>query len=261
MSPLPGHEDFGAHRAANRRVQSDLARPHASLFGRGPGEHRRGRDLRCTDSDPIQARFLVQRPLVGGAQVAVNPLLGQRPGLGEARAAGISKRRLYKLRDDGQIEQLGHGLFQRIDRGQDADIDLIEIAIWAPKATLCLATALARHELTDEIPAGIDIALPRGQWKPATRAPAIWHSFNPATFDLGREPLELTTELSIGLYSPERSIIDAFRLRHREGSDLAIGALKRWLRLPSSKPATLLRLAARFPRTQPALRTALALLA
>ncbi|MBR7824702.1 type IV toxin-antitoxin system AbiEi family antitoxin domain-containing protein [Actinospica sp. MGRD01-02] len=175
----------------------------------------------------------------------------------DARTAGISKRRLYKLRDDGQIEQLGHGLFQRSNRGHDADIDLIEIAIRAPKATLCLTTALARHGLTDEIPAGIDIALPRGQWRPATRAPAIWHSFTPATFDLGRETLELTKELSIGLYSPERSIIDAFRLRHREGSDLAIGALKRWLRLPGSQPATLLGLAADFPRTRPALRTAL----
>ncbi len=61
------------------------------------------------------------------------------------------------------------------------------------KATLCLTSALARHGLTDEIPAGIDIALPRGQWRPTTRAPTIWHSFNPATFDLGREPLDLTT--------------------------------------------------------------------
>lgn len=175
----------------------------------------------------------------------------------DARAAGISKRRLYKLRDQGQIEQLGHGLFQRADHRQDADIDLIELAVRAPKATVCLTSALARHGLTDEIPASIDIALPRGQWRPATRAPVTWHSFSTATFDLGREPLELTRELTIGLYSPERSIIDAFRLRHREGSDLAIGALKRWLRLPGSQPATLLQLATRFPLTQPALRAAL----
>jgi hypothetical protein len=175
----------------------------------------------------------------------------------DARAAGISKRRLYQLRDNGQIEQLGHGLFQRNNRDQGADIDLVEIAIRAPKATLCLISALARHGLTDEIPAGIDIALPRGQWRPTTRAPAIWHSFNPATFDLGREPLDLTRDLSIGLYSPERSIVDAFRLRHREGSDLAIGALKRWLRLPGNQPAALLGLAAQFPGTQPALRTTL----
>lgn len=45
-----------------------------------------------------------------------------------------------------------------------------------------------------------------------------------ATFDLGRDPLPLSTQLSIGIYDPPRSIIDAYRLRHREGPDLAITA-------------------------------------
>jgi len=78
-----------------------------------------------------------------------------------------------------------------------------------------MTTALARHGLTDEIPARIDIALPRGHWQPKTSAPATWHSFHPATFNLGRDQLPLTTELPIGLYNPPRSIIDAYRLRHR----------------------------------------------
>jgi hypothetical protein len=67
----------------------------------------------------------------------------------DACAAGISKRRLYEVRDEGQIEQFGHDLFQKSDRDEDADIDLIEIAIRAPKAALCLTTALARHGLTE----------------------------------------------------------------------------------------------------------------
>ena len=36
--------------------------------------------------------------------------------------------------------------------------------------------------------------------------------------------------LALGVYSAERSIIDAFRLRHQEGEELAIEALRRWLR-------------------------------
>jgi hypothetical protein len=38
---------------------------------------------------------------------------------------------------------------------------------------------------------------------------------------------------AIGIYGPERRIIDAFRLRHREGTDLASGALRRWLCSPA----------------------------
>lgn len=60
----------------------------------------------------------------------------------DARRAGLSKRHIYQLRDQGMIEQIGHGLFHRTDAGWDADIDLIEIATRAPQATLCLSTLL-----------------------------------------------------------------------------------------------------------------------
>lgn len=178
----------------------------------------------------------------------------------QARAAGLSDRRLYALRDAGLIEQLGRGLFQRADAAEGADPDLIEIAHRAPQATLCLTTALARHALTDAIPAGIDVALPRGHRQPRTRAPVIWHAFAPDTFDVGRDQLRLTDQISIGLYSAERCIIDAFRLRHLEGSEAAVEALRRWLRRRGSQPANLLALARVFPKAEPALRAALEIL-
>jgi hypothetical protein len=88
-----------------------------------------------------------------------------------------------------------------------------------------------------------------------------WHSFDRATFDLGRGLHPLTDEgLTIGLYSPERTIIDVFRLRHEIGDDLANEALKRWLRRRGSAPATLLELARSFPRALPALRSTLEIL-
>jgi hypothetical protein len=66
--------------------------------------------------------------------------------------------------------------------------------------------------------------------------------------------------LSIGLYSPERTIIDLFRLRHDWGSDLAIGALKRWLRGRGNSPAMLSAMAESFPKARPALQNALEIL-
>jgi hypothetical protein len=86
----------------------------------------------------------------------------------EALAAGLSKRRLYALRDAGEIIVLGRGLFRWAD-AEPADLELIEIAERIPKATLCLETALARHELLDSIPAAIDVAIPRGSYRPTTR--------------------------------------------------------------------------------------------
>lgn len=178
----------------------------------------------------------------------------------QARRTGLSDGRLYRLRDAGLIEQIGRGLYQRADDASAADPDLIEIAHRAPRATLCLVTALARHDLTDIIPARIDVALPRGHRHPRVQALVAWHSFAADTFDLGHDELILDGNLSIGLYRPERCIVDAFRLRHQEGSDIAVDALRRWLRRPHAKPNALLALARHFPKAEPALRAALQVL-
>jgi len=72
--------------------------------------------------------------------------------------------------------------------------------------------------------------------------------------------LPLTSQTTIGLYNPQRCIIDAFRLRHLEGPETAVEALRRWLRRRGSQPATLLAMARAFPKAEPALRAALEIL-
>ncbi|CAN5258421.1 hypothetical protein BH09ACT10_BH09ACT10_28410 [soil metagenome] len=169
----------------------------------------------------------------------------------------ISGRQLRRLIDDGSVTALARGLYRKSD--WFGDEDLIEIAAKAPNATLCLRSALANHELIDDIPAEIDIAIPRGSWTPETTAPVRWRNFDTDTFNIGRGELAVEGGRSIGLYSAERSIIDAFRMRHLEGADLANEALKRWLRR-GGQPSELLHMARSFPRTQTALRETLEIL-
>jgi hypothetical protein len=178
---------------------------------------------------------------------------------GEARHAGVGDRRLYALRDTGVIIALGGGVYRWAD-APPADSDLIEIAERVPRATLCLETALARHDLIDAIPTAIDIAIPRGRTRPSLRAPARIHMFDPTTFNLGRNELEVGARRPIGLYSAERSLIDVVRLRHLEGSEVAWEALRRWLGHPGRSPAKLMEFAEEFPRAEPALRRALEVL-
>ena len=176
----------------------------------------------------------------------------------DAKSMGLSDRRLYALRDFGEIEQLGRGLFRQADDA--ADIDLLEIACRAPDATLCLATALARHNLSDDILAVIDIALPRGHRLPSVTAPTRSHRFDPATFEIGREQL-VVGDLTMGIYNEQRSICDAFRLRHLQGSDQAVEALRRWIRRRGTQPSTLLRMAKHFgPRAETPIRETLQVL-
>jgi len=168
----------------------------------------------------------------------------------EARNFGVSKRQLYRWRDEGVIELLSRGLYRRSDSGL-ADTDLIEISHRASLATLCLTTALVRHGLSDAIPAAHDIAIPRGRRTPVVSVAVTWHNFDPATFDVGRYTTPLDDQTSIGLYDAERTIVDVFRLTHH-GTDTGYEALRQWVR-NGGKPADLLDVAARFPRTLPRL--------
>ncbi len=173
----------------------------------------------------------------------------------DARHAGISDRDLYQMRNRGDIDRIARGIYAH--PGFEADPDLVEIAIRSPKATLCLTSALAYHDLTDDIPLAINVALPRSQRPPKTEAPVTWHRFDSDTFDVGRTTTPVTDRLAIGIYSPTRTIVDAYRLRHLYGTDQALEALKRWLRIEGNQPAALLEMASRFPKSAPAIRLTL----
>jgi hypothetical protein len=116
---------------------------------------------------------------------------------------------------------------------------------------LLVGTPLARHDLTDQIPDRIDVALPRSQRPPRLAALVRWHRFDETTYAIGRDELIVDDEVRIGLYSPERCIVDAFRPRHQLGEDLAIAALRRWLRRDGAVPAPLLEMARAISRYAP----------
>lgn len=185
--------------------------------------------------------------------------LGDTFTYGEAKQAHVSDRRLYRMRDAGEVIALGGGVY-RWANAPAVDTDLVEIAERVPRATLCLESALARHGLIDAIPAAIDIAVPRGSRRPTLRAPCRLHQFDPKTFELGREAIDVGARRPLGLYSPERCLVDVVRLRHLEGSDTAWEALRRWLQRPGRSPAQLIELAQSFLGAEPALRRALEVL-
>jgi len=86
-----------------------------------------------------------------------------------------------------------------------------------------------------------------------------WHSFEAATFEIGRTTVPVDDTTTIGLYSAPRTIVDTYRLWNTTGSDVAHEALRRWLR-GGGQPAQLIAAARAFPRATPALLHALEVL-
>jgi predicted transcriptional regulator of viral defense system len=172
---------------------------------------------------------------------------------------GISKSALYRAARAGEYDRIARGIYRPAD-APAADWDWIEAATRRRDATICLTSALAIHDLTDAIPDALDVAIPRGARIPATQAAISWHLFAKETFDLGRTQIPIPgSDLQIGLYSPERCIVDTFRLRGNLGYDLGREALREWLRR-GGKPAQLMAIAVRLPRAKGPVLQALELL-
>lgn len=173
---------------------------------------------------------------------------------------GLDPRVLRQLVHSGEVEKFGRGLYRRTD-APGVDVDRWEIAVQAPLAAVCLGSALAEHGLFDEVPDRLDLALPRGRWRPVLMAPVAWHAFEVDTFDVGCMHLTVADGVELGIYSPERTLIDAFRMSHVVGSDTGLEALRRWVRRRGSQPGELLAMATgSFPRSAGRLRAALEVL-
>ena len=92
---------------------------------------------------------------------------------GEALEAGIHPRTLYALRDAGRIERLARGLYRLTAAEPSANPDLLTVAARIPKGVVCLVSALAFHQITTQIPHAVDLALPKGAWKPSLEHPPL----------------------------------------------------------------------------------------
>src|ERR1700733_8913609 len=73
---------------------------------------------------------------------------------------GIHPRVLYALRDAGEVEQVGRGLYRLSTAPPLSNPDLVPIAVRIPRAVVCLISALAHHGLTTQVPHSVYIALP-----------------------------------------------------------------------------------------------------
>lgn len=180
--------------------------------------------------------------------------------LTDARAAGFTKDQVYSLLEQDEIERVGRGVYVRPEMLQPAFTPLAAATALREEATLCLTSALVHHHLSDAIPFASDIALPRGIHRPIGLSHVSWHSFDAATFSIGRQYADAGGGAKVSIYSAERSIVDSFRLMHLEGSDVAYEALRRWLRRRGSTPASLLKVASAFPKALPGIRHALEVL-
>ena len=160
----------------------------------------------------------------------------------EALAQGIHPRTLYQLRDAGELECLGRGLY-RLAETQLQDPDLVTVAHKIPSGVICLISALHFHKITTQIPHVVSVAVKRGKEKPRLNYPPNQiYFFSGEAFSEGIQNRTIDSAV-VKVYSPEKTLADLFKFRDKVGMDTIGEAMKMYRSQFKPKPRELIKYA------------------
>lgn len=161
----------------------------------------------------------------------------------EAIRLGVHPRTLYAMRDAGTIEQLSRGVYRLANMPRLGSPDVVAVALRVPDGVLCLLSALAIHELTTQIPHEVHLALKRGAEPPRLEHPPVRvFSFTGEAFTSGIER-HVLDGVGVRVYGAAKTVADCFKFRNKLGLDVALEALKLYLRKKRGRPDELMRFA------------------
>ena len=128
----------------------------------------------------------------------------------DMKASGIHTRAILKLIDEGEIVKVKPGLYRLADLQPDETSGLIEVCLAMPKAVICLASALAFHELTTFMPPSVNFAIPRSDKPIKLRYPPNNpFYFSEEQYGAGIEQHDAKTG-HIRIYGPEKQFAVPF---------------------------------------------------
>jgi predicted transcriptional regulator of viral defense system len=146
--------------------------------------------------------------------------------MADSLRAGIHRRTLYAMRDEGLVEVLARGLFRLADAPPLAEPDLVTVAAKIPHGVIYLISALSFHEMTTQIPHEICIAVPRNNEPPRLDYPPIRvFRLSKTPYDAGIEKHKLDNVV-LKVYSREKSLADCFKHRNEIGLDTVLDAVR-----------------------------------
>lgn len=146
----------------------------------------------------------------------------------EAKANGVSSEMLAYYVRIGDIERLGRGLYRGIRAPTMINFQWEDLVVAVRNTTdgvICLTSALALYELTEEIPRQHWIAIRHGTRYQTNTSVKVVRMRN---HTLGKTVMDIEG-MAVPIFDKERTILDAFRYLSKE---TALKALRTGLQQP-----------------------------
>lgn len=138
---------------------------------------------------------------------------------------------LKRLCDQGVLERVDRGLY-RLSQAPTTELSSVaEVAKRVPHAIVCLLSALQVHELTTEAPYAVWVLIDRHARVPKMDYPTlevIYASGAARTHGIERRIID---GVEVKITIPAKTVADCFRYRRHVGLDVALAALKDYLKM------------------------------
>ena len=150
--------------------------------------------------------------------------------LSEFKANGVTAATIGRMVRAGEVIRLARGLYQMPDAPLEANHSLAEAAKRVPRGVVCLVSALAFHELTDQLPPAVWMAIGTRDWMPKEER---------SRMRIVRFTDALLTDdvITVKIFGVAKTIADCFRHRRSVGQTVALEGLQEALRQRKATPA------------------------
>jgi predicted transcriptional regulator of viral defense system len=143
---------------------------------------------------------------------------------------GLRREYVQRLTERGALVRVARGLYAVPDAEISAHRSLVEVARVVPAATVCLLSALRFHGLTTQAPPEVWVALDVHAWRPRrTPFPVRTVYFSGAALTAGAEVHKIDG-VPVRIYSAAKTVTDCFKYRNKIGTEVAVEALKDYLK-------------------------------
>lgn len=143
---------------------------------------------------------------------------------------GISRTSIQRLTKAGALERVGRGLYVPAGARITEHHTLAEAAKRVPTGVVCLLSALSFHRMTTQSPHEVWLAIDVKARKPA----ADWPPMRIVRFSGRARPfgveVHVVEGVEVRITSRAKTVADCFKYRNKIGIDVAIDALKEYLR-------------------------------
>ncbi|RME26118.1 MAG: transcriptional regulator [Deltaproteobacteria bacterium] len=144
--------------------------------------------------------------------------------------AGIPRAYLKRLCDRGVLERVDRGLYRLAEAPVTELSSLAEAAKRVPHAVVCLLSALQVHGLTSESPHAVWVLIDRRARMPKLAYPKleVVRASGPAR-EHGVET-RVIDGVNVQITTPAKTVADCFRFRRHVGLEVALAALRDYLK-------------------------------